>query len=140
MKLTKQLRIFLLYARSDEEAVRRLYRRLVKEGANVWLDQETLRPGQDWAYEIHKALHSSDLVIACLSKQFNKQGGFRHEELKIAIERASTFREGKLFIIPARLERCELPDPLRRWQCVDLFESDGNKKLITTLKEWTAST
>src|SRR5215211_2665905 len=100
MKLTKRLRIFLLYARTDEETVRRLYRRLVREGADVWLDQETLRPGQDWAYEIHRAIHDSDLVIACLSKQFNKQGGYRHEEVKIAIERANSFRQGKAFIIP----------------------------------------
>lgn len=136
MKLTKQLRIFLLYARPDEEAVRRLYRRLVKAGADVWLDQETLRPGQDWVDEIHRAIHNSDLVIVCLSKQFNKQGGYRHEELKIAIERANSFRQGKIFIIPARLELCELPDPLRRWQCVDLFETDGYKKLLRVLQEY----
>src|SRR5215216_3641773 len=104
MKLTKQLRIFLLYARGDEEAVRRLYRRLVKEGADVWLDKEKLLPGQDWVYEIRNAIHNSDLVIACLSRQFNKQGGFRHEELKIAVERANSLREGQTFIIPARLE------------------------------------
>jgi hypothetical protein len=133
MKLTKQLRIFLLYARGDEEVVRRLYRRLVKEGADVWLDKEKLLPGQDWAYEIRNAIHNSDLVIACLSRQFNKQGGFRHEELKIAVERADSFREGQTFIIPARLELCDLPDSLRRWQCVDLFETDGYKSLLSAL-------
>ena len=133
MKLTKQLRIFLLYARGDEEVVRRLYRRLVKEGADVWLDKEKLLPGQDWAYEIRNAIHSSDLVIACISRQFNKQGGFRHEELKIALEQANSFREGKTFIIPARLELCDLPDSLRRWQCVDLFETDGYKSLLSAL-------
>jgi TIR domain-containing protein len=133
MKLTKQLRIFLLYARGDQEAVRRLYRRLVKEGADVWLDKEKLLPGQDWVYEIRNAIHNSDLVIACLSRQFNKQGGFRHEELKIAVERANSFREGQTFIIPARLELCELPDSLRRWQCVDLFETDGYKSLLSAL-------
>lgn len=133
MKLTKQLRIFLLYARTDEETVRRLCRRLVREGADVWMDKEKLLPGQDWAYEIRNAIHGSDLVIACLSRQFNKQGGYRHEELKIALERANSFREGQTFIIPARLELCELPDSLRRWQCVDLFETDGYKSLLSAL-------
>lgn len=138
MKLTKQLRIFLLYARTDEEEVRRLYRRLVREGADVWMDKEKLLPGQDWAYEIRNAIHGSDLVIACLSRQFNKQGGYRHEELKIALERANSFREGQTFIIPARLELCELPDSLRRWQCVDLFETDGYKSLLSALREHVA--
>jgi hypothetical protein len=135
MKLLKQLRVFLLHARQDEEAVQRLYRRLVREGADVWLDQEKLLPGQDWVYEIHKAIHGSDIVIACLSKQFNRQGGFRHEELRIALEKAASLPEGMTFLIPARLEKCDLPEPLRRWQCVDLFDRDGYKKMIRVLKE-----
>jgi hypothetical protein len=137
MILSKQLRIFLLYARSDEQAVRRLYSRLVKEGADVWLDQEKLRPGQDWAYEIRKAIHRSDMVVACLSKQFNKLGGFRHEELRIALEKANSLSEETTFLIPARLEPCDLPEPLCRWQRVDLFDADGYKELVGTLKQWT---
>lgn len=134
MNVSKQLRIFLLHARSDEEAVRRLYRRLTNDGADVWLDRERLLPGQDWAYEIDKAIHGSDIVIACLSRQFNRQGGFRHEELKIALERANAKGEGEIFLIPARLEPCELPEVLSRWQRVDLFEADGYKKLLTALQ------
>lgn len=139
MKLTKQLRVFLLYAHHDEDAVRRLYRRLVKAGAGVWLDKERLLPGQDWQYEIHQAIHSSDLVIVCLSKQFNKQGGYRHEELRIAVEKANLRPEGEMFVIPARLDNCELPELLSHWQCVNLFEADGYQKLIKALKAWTGS-
>jgi hypothetical protein len=139
MKLTKQLRIFLLYARGDQESVRRLYRRMLREGADVWLDREKLIPGQDWQYEIRRAIHDSDLVIVCLSRQFNRQGGYRHEELKIAVKKASSLRDGGVFIIPARLDECELPEPLRRWQRLDLFEPDGYKKLIGALRQYTAS-
>lgn len=139
MKLSRQLRVFLLHARRDEDFVRRLYRCLVKEGADVWLDQEKLLPGQDWAYEIRKAIHSSDIVVACLSRQFNRQGGYRHEELRIALEKAHSLPEGSTFLIPARLEACDLPEPLRRWQRVDLFEEDGYKKLIRVLREQTVT-
>jgi hypothetical protein len=139
MKLSKQLCIFLLHARSDQETVRRLYRRLVKQGASVWLDQERLLPGQDWVHEIRRAIHNSDVVIACLSKQFNRQGGFRHEELRIALERANSVEVDEIFIIPARLERCDLPDSLRRWQRVDLFSPDGYKQLVRTLQEQVVS-
>jgi hypothetical protein len=135
MSLSKQLRIFLLYARRDEEAVRRLYRRLVKEGGDTWLDTKKLLPGQDWAYEIYKAIHASDIVIACLSRQFNKQGGYRHEELRIALEKARLLPPGTTFLIPARLEKCDLPEILSRWQCVDLFETDGYQKLIRAFEE-----
>ena len=135
MKLSKQLQVFLLHARQDEETVRRLYWRLRREGADVWLDQEKLLPGQDWVYEICNAIHNSDVVIVCLSGQFVKQGGYRHEELKIALETADSLEMGDIFIIPARLEPCDLPDSLRRWQCVDLFESEGYKKMLHALQE-----
>ena len=134
MTLSKQLRIFLLHARRDEETVYQLYHRLVAEGVDVWLDQEKLLPGQDWAYEIRNAIYRCDLVIACLSKHFNKQGGFRHEELKIALEKAHSLPEGDIFIIPARLERCDMPEALCRWHCVDLFEEHGYRKLLAAFE------
>jgi hypothetical protein len=108
MKLSKQLQVFLLYARGDQEAVQHLYQRMVKEGANVWLDREKILPGQDWQYEIRKAIQGSDLVIVCLSRQFNKQGGYRHEELKIALSKANSPR-CQSFIIPARLAWIAVP-------------------------------
>ena len=138
MKLSRQLRIFLLYARQDEATVHRLYRRLVRDGADVWMDRAKLLPGQNWAMEIHNAIYSSDITIACLTKQFHQQGGYRHEELKIALRRANSLPSGQIFLIPARLEACELPEPLARWQCVDLFESQGYKKLLQVIKECTA--
>lgn len=134
MTLSKRLQVFLLYARHDQETVRRLYQRLVGDGAKAWLDVENIIPGQEWESEIRKAIYRSDIVIVCLSRQFIKQGGYRHEELKIALERANSLPEGEIFIIPARLEKCDTPESLRRWQRVDLFEADGNKKLLSTLK------
>jgi hypothetical protein len=134
MKLSKQLQIFLLYARGDKEAVQHLYRRMVREGANVWMDRESILPGQDWQYEIRRAIHGSDLVIVCLSRQFNKQGGYRHEELKIALKKAGSLPEGGIFLIPVRLESCDMPEALHRWQRVDLFEAHGYQKLLESLK------
>jgi hypothetical protein len=136
MNLTRPLRIFLLYARSDEKAVRRLYNRLSKAGASVWMDRKKLLPGQDWQSEIHQAIYSSDIIIVCLSKKFNKQGGYRHEEVRIALEKANVLPDDLLFIIPVLLESCEMPEPLGRWQRVDLFEANGYKKLLRTLSEY----
>lgn len=138
MKLSKQLQIFLLYARGDQEGVYRLYQRLLRDGASVWLDREKILPGQDWQYEIHCAIQRSDLAIVCLSRQFNKQGGYRHEELKIALKKARSLFRGGIFVIPARLEKCDLPESLRRWQRVDLFEAHGYEKLLEGLKHYVA--
>ena len=134
MTLSKQLLVFLLYARSNGVAVHHLYKRILKDGAKAWMDVEKILPGQDWEYEIRKAIHQSDIVIVCLSRQFIKQGGYRHEELRIALEKANSLPDGEIFIIPARLEMCDTPEPLCRWQRVDLFEADGYKNLMSALR------
>ena len=52
----------------------------------------------------------SDVVIVCLSRGFNKQQGYRHEELKLALEKAKFLPDDEVFIIPVRLERCAMPE------------------------------
>lgn len=131
----QQKSVFLIYAHSDKKAVRKLYQRLIKDHVKTWLDEKELMPGQNWKDEIRQAILKSDVVIVCLSKQFHKQGGFRHEELKIALRKAKIAPDDQVFLIPARLERCHLPESVRPWQCVDLFEADGYKKLLKMLKE-----
>lgn len=140
MTLSKrQVRAFLIYAHSDKKAVYNLYILLVKNGVEAWLDTENLLPGQDWGHEIHKAILKSDIVIVCLSKHFNKKRGYRQEELKIALKKANLLPEGEIFIIPARLENCDLPESLRHLHRVDLFEDDGYKKLIRALRKYVST-
>ena len=104
---------FLSYSHTDREAVHALWARLKKDGFHVWLDKENLQPGQDWQYEIRNAILKSDVVIVCLSKGFNKQYGFRHEELKIALKKSKSLPNHQIFIIPLRLEKCDMPDSLQ---------------------------
>jgi hypothetical protein len=46
------LKAFLCHASGDKPPVRELYKRLVFEGVDAWLDKEKLLPGQDWRVEI----------------------------------------------------------------------------------------
>ena len=131
--MPRPLKVFLCHAHSDKDTVKALYARLKREAVDVWLDKEKLLPGADWEYEIRKAVRESDVVIVCLSKQFN-QAGFRQKEVRIALEEADKKPEGEIFIIPARLEECDNLDSLSRWHWVDLFESDGFQRLILALR------
>jgi hypothetical protein len=132
----RTLKVFLCHAHSDREAVHHLYTRLVENGIHAWLDAEDLQPGQNWQHEIRKAILQSDVVIVCLSREFNRQHGYRYEELKIALEKANLLDTGAVFIIPIRLEKCDMPESLSHLHRVDLFESAGYKKLIRALKAW----
>jgi len=132
-------RVFLCYSHTDNDAVQALCSRLKKDVIEIWLDKEKLLPGQDWEYEIRNAILKSNVVIVCLSRHFNKQRGYRHEELKIALEKAASLPDGEIFIIPARLEKCDLPNSLSHLHRVDLFEADGYKKLMVALRKHIAS-
>ena len=134
MSETKRLlKVFLCHARSDQSTVRAIYNRLVQDGVDAWLDKEKLLPGHDWEYEIRQAVRDADVVIVCLSKLFN-QAGFRQKEVRIALNEADMKPEGEIFIIPARLDECNVPQSLQRWHWVDLFEDDGYIRLINALR------
>jgi formylglycine-generating enzyme required for sulfatase activity len=129
----RALKVFLCHAHSDKDAVKALYARLKREGVDVWLDKEKLLPGADWELEIRKAVREADVVVVCLSKQFN-QAGFRQKEVRIALDAAMEKPEGEIFIIPARLEECDTLESLSKWHWVDLFERDGFQRLILALR------
>lgn len=130
---------FLCHSHSDRETVHALWSRLKRDGVDVWLDRENLQPGQNWEREIRKAIITSDVVVACLSRGFNKQNGFRHEELRIALEKAGLIPDGEVFIIPVRLEECDMPESLRHLHRVDLFEAGGYKRLLDALRKYAES-
>jgi hypothetical protein len=129
----KKLKIFLCHASDDKAEVKDLYNLLVSQGADPWLDAEKLLPGQDWNFEINKALDGSDVILLCLSKKSVDKEGYVQKEVRIALDRALEMPEGRIFLIPARLEECDLPYKIKTYQWVDLFTADGMDKLMKSL-------
>jgi hypothetical protein len=70
------LRVFLCHASNDKPIVKVLYKRLVANGVDAWLDEEKLLAGQNWRTEIPKAVRSSDVVIVCISQNSISKEGF----------------------------------------------------------------
>jgi formylglycine-generating enzyme required for sulfatase activity len=130
----RPLRVFLCHASGDKPKVRELYRRLVAEGLDVWLDEASLLPGQNWRVEIPKAVRNSDVVIVCLSKASISKEGYVQKEIKFALDIADEKPDGTIFIIPLRLDECEVPDRLGDLHWVNLFDKGGHKKLLEALR------
>lgn len=128
------LKVFLCHASGDKPQVRALYKRLLAEGVDAWLDNEKLLPGQDWRVEIPKAVKDADVVVICLSNKSITKEGYVQKEIKFALDVAEEKPEGSIFLIPARLEECPVPDQMSRWQWVDLFEENGFIRLLRSLK------
>jgi hypothetical protein len=130
----RPLRVFLCHASGDKPVVRTLYERLVGDGIDAWLDKEKLLPGQNWQMEIPKAVTNSDVVIVCLSSQSVTKEGFVQKEIRFALDVADEKPDGTIFIIPARLENCDVPERINKFQWVDLFSADGYDWLLKALQ------
>jgi hypothetical protein len=129
-KPLRGVRVFLAHSSADKEEVRTLYRRLRQNGLAPWLDEEALVPGQDWELAIRAAVRGSDYVAVCLSQASTTRAGYVHKEIKQALDVADEQPEGSVFIVPVRLEECDVPDRLRHLHWVDLFSPAGYQRLL----------
>ncbi len=126
--------VFISYAREDEKTALKIYEKLVSEGFSVWMDKKNLLPGQDWKTEIEKAIRGSDIFIAFLSNHSVNKTGFVQAELKRALDVADLMPEGKIFIIPVRLDECQVPYKLQSLQWVNYFEPESKKNLFKAIR------
>jgi len=133
MTENRKLKVFLCHSRDDKPKVRELYRGLVDDGFDAWLDEEKLIPGQDWDLEIQKAVRATDVVIVFLSDSSVTKAGYAQKEIRFALDVADEQPEGTIFIIPVRIDDCPVPSRLNKWQWVNLFENFGYKKLKQSL-------
>jgi len=130
----RPLKVFLCHASADKPAVRDLYKRLTADGVDAWLDVESLLPGQKWKIEIPKAIQNSDIILVCLSKESVNKEGFVQREIREALDVAKEKLDETIFIIPAKLEDCDVPARLDEYHWVNLYEEGGYKKLVGSLQ------
>lgn len=135
MKDPQPLRIFLCHSSGDKPAVRDLYRQLVEDGFDPWLDEENLLPGQDWEQVIASVVSTVDVVVVCLSRESINKKGFVQKEIKFGLDVADQQPEGTIFLIPLKLEECYLPERLRHLHAVSLFQERGYERLKSALEE-----
>ena len=128
-----QVQIFISYAREDQPQAREIYRRLHDAGYKPWLDEEDLMPGQNFRLVIERSLTGSDFVIICLSRTSVAKRSFFQREIKHALDKLEEMLPEDIFVIPARLDQCEMPEELKDRHWVDLFDERGWEKLFRAL-------
>ena len=129
---------FISYVREDARRVDRLQQALEAAGIPVWRDTADLWPGEDWRAKIRAEITANALVfIACFSRaSVARARSFQNEELAIAVEQVRLRRPDDPWLIPVRLEECEIPDydlgggrSLASIQRVDLFGEHSGEEL-----------
>ena len=116
---------FFSYSRDDSEFVLRLAEDLKAAGANVWLDQLDIEPGQRWARAVQDALNKAPRMLVILSPS-SAESTHVEDEVNFALEEHKT-------VIPVLYRDCTVPFQLRPFQYVD-FRTDYARGLKVMLK------
>lgn len=137
--------VFLSYAREDAAAADRLQEALESADVRVWRDTNDLLPGQDLRSTIRAAITGNAFVfIACFSTaSVARTKSRQNEELTLAIEEVRQRRTDQPWLIPVRLDDCEVPDreigggrTLRSLVWIDLFgpkAADQTQRLVKSV-------
>jgi TIR domain len=134
--------VFISYAREDQTLVDRLSRSLKEAQIQVWLDRDSIAPGDDWSDSLKSAITKGSYFIACFSASYyNRPNRYMAEELSLATSILSKDRDHSWFL-PIRFEDVEVPDismrdgvSIRSIQWLDLFNDwdEGIHRLVTTI-------
>ncbi len=118
---------FFSYARADSDFVLRVARDLRSSGADLWLDQLDIPPGERWDSAVESALSSCDSMVAVLSPASTTSNNVL-DEISFALENNKK-------IIPIKHKNCDIPFRLRRLQYIDFtVQYDAAlAKLLTAL-------
>jgi hypothetical protein len=73
--------------------------------------------------------------VVCLSKTFERKEGYVQKELRFALDLAQEKLHNAVFLIPLRLEECEILPGLADLHFIDWFKPDGHERLLRALSE-----
>ena len=101
--------------------------------------EETLTAGKRVVIHCRQGIGRAALIAAALimlsNNAVNKRG-YCQKEIRLALETLQEIPDDQVYIIPARIEECEIPESLSSYNYVDLFENwrRGLKKILDSLK------
>lgn len=126
--------VFISYVRNNKRLVQRLCDHLTKHGVKVWLDRDNIEPGVRWQDAVEQAIQKGVFFIACFSKQYNERDKtYMNEELTLAIDTLRKLSPDRIWFIPIKLNRCEVPK--RR---ISDVEKLINIQWVELYKDWDA--
>jgi TIR domain-containing protein len=82
-------------------------------------------------------MRTADFVVLFLSKRSVSKRGYVQREMRQALELYQEIPEGQSFLMVIRLDDCEVPEDLRKYQWLNLTDKDAITQLVTAIvNEW----
>jgi hypothetical protein len=130
-------RIFVSYASEDQVPARAIVAFLKAAGFDTWFDKDSLLAGQDWGKVVEQEIARARLLILCLSRNSVEKTGFVQKEMNLALQQAELRPSSQVYIMPVKLDDCGIPEPIARWQCLDLRGEKASVKLLEAIQSAT---
>lgn len=129
-------KIFLCYTHEDKDYANLLYEELENENFKPWLDEKSLRGGDEWKYVIPKVIETVDYMVVLQSKALEeKEVGYVNLEINTALKRQEMTKKGIPFIIPVTIEDCSIREELSHLTTIDVQNDGSFNKLFDLIKD-----
>lgn len=116
-------KIFISYAKEDKDYAVKLFDFLLSKNYSPWLDKKKLHVGQNWEFFIQEALQKADFIILLLSKTSVSKRGYVQKEFRKVLDYCEYKLDSDIYVLPIKLDDCEVPMKLQRFQYVENHEN-----------------
>ena len=127
--------VFISYASEDKDRAMALRDKLKNGGLNPWFDKDGLRGGDDWERMLEKTIKDVDYFVVLQSNALAaRETSVVFKEVRHALQRQQEFRFGISFIMPVKIDECELMDELANLHTLDLIDLEQADLLIKDIR------
>lgn len=126
-------KVFISYAREDYQYAKDIYEFLEANNFKPWMDKKKLIVGQRWENQIMSELKTADFIIILLSKTSVAKRGFVQREFKYALKYAEEKLNSDIFILPIKLDDCEVPEELAIFNWAEYNEYETYIEIVDAL-------
>lgn len=100
-------RVFVSYSHEDAKWIKPLRAHL--SGLDLWIDELSIEPGDQWDPKIEKGLEETRVAVLLISARFLASAYVKRKELPYLLEAAET---GQVTLLPIYVLPCEIPPEL----------------------------
>lgn len=125
--------IFISYAKEDYDYALEIFDFLKEEGFEPWMDKKNLMPGQDWDHVLAKTLKQVDFILIVISEISVSKRGYVQREFKRALEYWEERPQSDIYILPVKINECEVPAPLNRFHWIEFESEDFREKILASI-------
>jgi hypothetical protein len=126
--------VFISYCSEDFKHVLEVRSKLEEAGFTVRMKAHSIVGGEEWRKKLVGFICQADVFVACISSTWGDREIFAYKEVSVACELEEKLPKEVSFIIPARLEECNIPQELENRQQVDLHVVPGIETLLKAIQ------